>query len=198
MWVRSRDETGRPGSGAGRHRQSRSVTGLALVLLVACAGARGPAPVAADEAEEPAFQTESRVYYYPLHGQSAERENRDRYECYRWAVQKSDFDPGQPGLAPHQRVIVVPDPAHEVVRGAVAGAAVGAIVGHPHHTGGGAAIGAAVGALAGAAEAGQIRREAQQHEEDLEARRLAALERLASNYKRAMSACLEGRGYAVR
>ena len=38
----------------------------------------------------------------------------------------------------------------------------------------------------------------QQHYDSKDAQRYARLERQASNYRRAMSACLEGRGYTVR
>jgi hypothetical protein len=33
------------------------------------------------------------VYTYPAAGQSAEQQQLDRYECYRWAVSQTGFDP---------------------------------------------------------------------------------------------------------
>jgi hypothetical protein len=30
---------------------------------------------------------------YPAHGQSNDAQDRDRYECHRWAVREADFDP---------------------------------------------------------------------------------------------------------
>lgn len=30
---------------------------------------------------------------YPAHGQSDDAQDRDRYECHRWAVREADFDP---------------------------------------------------------------------------------------------------------
>jgi hypothetical protein len=37
------------------------------------------------------------LYIYPKKGQNAEQQETDRYECYRWAVQQTGFDPTQPG-----------------------------------------------------------------------------------------------------
>jgi len=33
---------------------------------------------------------------YPSDGQSPEQQSTDRYECYRWAVDQTGFDPTQP------------------------------------------------------------------------------------------------------
>lgn len=35
----------------------------------------------------------SQVFVYPKQGQSADQQARDRYECHRWAVDQSGFDP---------------------------------------------------------------------------------------------------------
>jgi hypothetical protein len=48
-----------------------------------------------------AAQTD-RLYVYPARGQSAEQQASDEYECHRWAVGQTGFDPtaaatGQPG-----------------------------------------------------------------------------------------------------
>ncbi len=37
--------------------------------------------------------TPGRLYVYPAQGQSAETQASDEYECHRWAVQQSGFDP---------------------------------------------------------------------------------------------------------
>ena len=34
-----------------------------------------------------------KVFLYPKNGQSAEQQARDRYDCYRFAVAQSGFDP---------------------------------------------------------------------------------------------------------
>ncbi|MEJ2691080.1 MAG: hypothetical protein P8130_14290 [Deltaproteobacteria bacterium] len=37
------------------------------------------------------------LYIYPKKGQSPAQQDTDRYECYRWAVKQTGFDPTQPG-----------------------------------------------------------------------------------------------------
>lgn len=48
--------------------------------------------------------TASQIYVYPKNGQSPEQQATDRYECHRWAVNETGFDPTQPlgGVAPEQ------------------------------------------------------------------------------------------------
>ena len=38
----------------------------------------------------------SEIYVYPRNGQSEEQQSTDRYECHRWAVDKTGFDPTRP------------------------------------------------------------------------------------------------------
>lgn len=150
---------------------------------------------------------DTRVYFYPPPGRdvSVDRQDRDKYECNAWAVKQSGFDPSVPGLPPHHRVAVVaggPPPGAAVGAGAVTGAVVGAAVSNPYESGRGALLGAVAGAAIGgiveserAHEANQLQAQANA---DAEGARAAALERKASQFRRAMSACLEGRGYIVR
>lgn len=37
------------------------------------------------------------LYIYPKNGQSPEQQETDRYECHRWSVGQTGFDPTQPG-----------------------------------------------------------------------------------------------------
>lgn len=37
------------------------------------------------------------LFVYPKQGQSSEQQNSDRYECHRWSVEQTGFDPTQPG-----------------------------------------------------------------------------------------------------
>jgi hypothetical protein len=48
-------------------------------------------PVGADKAITRA--TSERLMVYPNSGQSEEQQAKDRYECHRWAVSESGFDP---------------------------------------------------------------------------------------------------------
>lgn len=38
-----------------------------------------------------------RLYVYPKQGQTEQQQATDRYECHRWAVDQTGFDPSQPG-----------------------------------------------------------------------------------------------------
>lgn len=171
------------------------------LMMTSCAAQVPRQEVQLFEPVEQQIATE--IYFYPSHGQSPAQQDRDRYECYLWAVQQSGFDPSAPQLAPHQRVVVEPLPAegHDTVVGTLTGALLGAAIGSPHHSGQGAAIGAVAGALIGASSDAtrQEQTAAVQKRYDRDAAaRSAAIERNADNYRRAMKACLEGRGYTVR
>lgn len=167
---------------------------LALGLLAGCVEAPPPRPVAQRmpvEAPEP-----PRVYFYPTQGQSPQQQDRDRYECYNWAVKQTGFDPGR-SMPPQERVTVVPAraPGETTVGAAIAGALIGAAVSGPGHAGGGALVGAAAGGMLGAAAEGAQNDEVRR----IETRRGdASYRRDAGEYRRAMSACLEGRGYTVK
>jgi len=141
------------------------------------------------------------VYFYPARGQGAEEQDRDKYECNSWAVQQSGFDPSAPNTPPHLRVQVAggPPPGAGVATGAVAGAALGAAVSRPWEAGQGALLGGLAGAIiGGAAESTAAERARQQAAANASNARAAQLESQALNFRRAMSACLEGRGYTVR
>ncbi|MGD8567220.1 MAG: glycine zipper 2TM domain-containing protein [Gammaproteobacteria bacterium] len=143
------------------------------------------------------------VYFYPTKGQSEAQQERDRYECYLWAVKQSGFDPGQAQLAPHQRVEVTPvaPPGSDAAAGAVGGAIVGSMMSSRHDRGFGMVFGALTGAMLGAASDAARQQQAeqiQQHYDAKDAQRYARLEKQSRDYQRAMTACLEGRGYTVR
>ena len=143
------------------------------------------------------------LYFYPERGQSDEQQDRDRYECYRWAVVQTGSDPG---MTPVTRS---PEPATGTVSRdpgvAVAGAATGAVVGgmmsSGRNGGRGMVLGAIFGGLLGAS-AEEAR--AQDTERALEARRRDwqaredARQQPVEGFRRAMSACMGGRGYNVR
>lgn len=145
----------------------------------------------------------TQVYFYPKEGQTTEQQSRDHYECYNWAMEQTGYDPSQSSIPPVRRVKVVPmpPPGHDTAILSITGAVLGALIAGPRHTGGGALIGAGSGALIGAASDANRQQQAQQLEEAY-ANRGQALdaryEEEARNFRRAMSACLEGRGYSVK
>jgi len=178
---------------------------FAVVALAGCYPARyrtvsRPAPEIASEVPKAPL---TQVYFYPKTGQTTEQQSRDHYDCYNWAVKQTGFDPGQSAIPTNQRVRVVPmpPPGHDTATMAVAGAVLGALIGGPRHALGGALIGASGGAIAGAASDSARQESARQQEDAYAARDRASdtqLDEKAFGFRRAMSACLEGRGYSVR
>ena len=179
--------------------------GAGVMLLNGCATEMeqpsSPPPVQPVAAAPPPPSTE--VYVYPSRGQTPEQLDRDRYECHAWAVKQSNFDPSEARVAPHQRVQVVamPSQGSNVPAGAVTGAVLGAVVSGPHDTGAGAIIGAMAGAVLGAASDSSRQQQVdaiRRTHDERDAQVAASQEQQASSYRRAIGACLEGRGYTVK
>jgi hypothetical protein len=177
---------------------------LLLLLLILALAACYPATYREVPSASPAPRAPiTQVYFYPKEGQTKEQQSRDHYECYNWAMQQTGFDPSQSSIPPERRVKVVPmpPPGHDTAILAIAGAVLGALIAGPRHAGAGALIGAGSGAVAGAVSDATRQQYAQQMEEAY-ANRDQALdtryEGKARDFRRAMSACLEGRGYSVQ
>lgn len=143
------------------------------------------------------------IYFQANYGQSEPQQQRDRYECHLWAVKKSGFDPNQAQLAPHQRFEVKPSPppGTGVAIGAVGGAILGSMSYRRYSSPEGLVFGAITGALIGAATDVARHQEAkriQQQYNENEYNHSIRLEIQARDYRRAISACLEGRRYTVQ
>jgi len=85
--------------------------------------------------------------------------------------------------------------------GAATGAVLGSIIAGPHSRGEGLVFGILTGTIFGlASEAGKQEQadNLQQQYDNLEQQRYYQLEKQADGYRRAISACLEGRGYTVQ
>jgi hypothetical protein len=123
-----------------------------------------------------------------VRGQSAEQARRDRYECHNWAVAKT-------GQAPPAAPVAAPPDADKgdlrrerigrAIVGATIGGTIGSLLGNWHDANENVLAGAALGAGIGAATAGAGRKEEPAAPEG------------PSDYLRALTACLEGRGYSV-
>jgi hypothetical protein len=176
-----------------------TATALALATLLATSAA-------AEEA-----RVHGRLFVYPTKGQTQAQLEQDRYECHVWARQQSGFDPSNAPAAPTAttatRVPVADNPAAgAAAKGTLAGAVVGGVLGAQGHDAlGGAVLGAAVGGLAGGTieTDGQrkIEREARDAARQLGTARVAADDAAAQrrgDYRRALGACLEARGYTAR
>ena len=132
----------------------------------------------------------------PQRDQTADQLRRDRYECHNWAVEQTGQAPIAASEQPEQ-------PANDAKRDkraerasrAILGAAIGSVVGGIagggrgwHHENDAVLTGAAVGAGVGAASVGSGKARDKSKTEAPQA---------PSDYVRALSACLEGRGYTV-
>jgi hypothetical protein len=133
----------------------------------------------------------SKLQVTPQRGQSADQVRRDRYECHNWAVEQTGEVPSA-NPAPEKSAADAAkraDRINRIITGAAIGASIGGLVGaagHNYNPGEdvlkGAGVGAAVGAATGAAH---------------DKKREAATPEPGSDYLRALTACLEGRGYTV-
>jgi hypothetical protein len=134
------------------------------------------------------------LYVFPTNDQSTEQQDKDEYECFKWAKEKTGYDPMNPTKVEAEQSERGPDGSAVVgaAGGAAAGAAIGAIAGD---TGKGAAIGAIVGGLRGnrARRYGQAVEQAQNDQAATQAE-----EKLLNDFKKAFSACMEGKGYTVK
>jgi hypothetical protein len=132
---------------------------------------------------------------YPSQGQTPEQQTRDQAECHGWAVQQTGVDPASPPPPPST---AAPAPQGGVLRGAARGAAVGATVGAIRGDAGqGAAAGAAGGALIGGFRRRDQRRAYEQDQAQAQSQYQQQQSARTETYNRALSACLQGRGYTV-
>ena len=139
-----------------------------------------------------------RLYVYPANGQSPEQTDRDRYECHVWAVQQTGVDPSRPDANPYERVVVQPanPPGSGAVAGLIGGAIIGSIIAGPRAAGAGLSLGGATGAVIGSAADANAQAQAAQTQAQINESIDAAHAR-ADTYRRAIGACLQGRGYTV-
>jgi hypothetical protein len=143
-------------------------------------------------AVKPTFAQDD-LFIYPQKSQTEEQQSKDRFECHEWAVQQSGFDPTAPVSS--SPTSTQDSTGGEALGRAGRGAAVGAVGGA---IAGDAGKGATIGAAAGGGT-GLIKKKRQNQEAaDAEAQRTAATEERQGTYRRALSACLEGRGYTIK
>lgn len=145
----------------------------------------------------PAAST-SEPYIYPAKGQSAEQQQKDRYECHVWAAEQTGFDPSRSA-----ETLPLPPVEHgaeknvggNLIGGAAIGTAIGAITGK--NIAESAAVGAGANVLRSQLKSKRNQKKAQTtYEADL-ARNQAYAATKRADYDRARGACLTGRGYTV-
>ncbi len=162
---------------------------LAILVVGPAAPAFGQTPAAAP----PSPAASVGLFVYPQKQQSAARQSQDETQCYASARQQSGVDPtAPPPPAQNANTQAKGAGARGAARGAAGGAAIGAIAGD---AGTGAAAGATAGAMRG-------RREKKKAEKSAEQQAQAAAQQQQGQrldaFRRAMSACLDARGYSVK
>jgi hypothetical protein len=145
-----------------------------------------------------------KVFVYPAKGQKPDQQQKDETECYAWARSQTGIDPTAPATAPAPTPEKVDNPANGAraagaARGAAGGAVIGAIAGD---AGKGAAIGATAGTMRGGAakRKGKKAAEQQQQQAAAQAQQQAAAtdKQKMDTFKKAYSACVQGRGYTAQ
>jgi len=134
------------------------------------------------------------LYIYPAKDQSAEQQEKDKYECYNWAKNDTGFDP----MAVPRATTSAPKAEKKkggALKGAAAGAVAGKVLGNSSKT---TKRSAAAGGLIGGVSQSSKNAKAEQKQKDWEQKESANYANNRNNYNRAYSACLEGRGYTVK
>lgn len=134
------------------------------------------------------------VYVFPSNNQDAQTQETDENFCFKWAKEQTGYDPLNPPKVEAAPVDKSPDgtAVKGAAVGAAGGAAVGAITGD---AGDGAAIGAIVGGIRG--RRAKKRADNQQEQSNNKAAATYSAD-LLNDYKKAFSACMEGKGYTVK
>jgi len=172
------------------------LAGLTSRLVAQEGGAASPTAAAASNPS-----ASLGLYVFPAKGQTADQQKQDESACYTWANEQSGIDP--------TKVTANTDSAKKAggakadsatagagVKGAAGGAAGGAIVGGiAGDAGEGAAIGAVVGVARGRKAKKQAKAQAEQQAAQQTTAQAAATK---ESFKKAYSACIEGKGYTVK
>lgn len=138
------------------------------------------------------------LFVYPSAEQKPEQQKQDEYECYEWGKQTTGIDPLAPQQSQPQQQPQQQGADGSAAKGALRGAAKGALIGEivdDDHTGDYAAYGAAAGAMRGRRAK---KRQTQATQQQAQAQAQTATEQSLGNFKKAFSACLEGRRYTVK
>lgn len=144
-------------------------------------------------------RVDAEMFIYPKEGQSRERQDRDEFECYKWARERTGTNPMETAQAPAPPP-ESPSSVHDgsVLRSGARGAALGALGGAiAGDAGQGAKIGAAVGGAAGLMKRRRNRVSQQQNQQRSQQQAAQQNQSKRANYDKAYKVCLKGRGYEV-
>jgi hypothetical protein len=185
----------------------RTTTILATAALLFSSSVPGPAQTSTQTTEKSLAATLG-VYVFPQEGQNAQAQSKAEADCYAWAVQQTGSDPfaaaknqqaaQQQAAAQQQQIAQSGQGAG--AKGAVGGAAAGALIGEiaSDDAGEGAAWGAAIGAVGARRRSKKQQAAASQQVAAQSSQTQAASQQQIDSFKKAFSACLEGKKYMVK
>ncbi len=148
------------------------------------------------------------VYVFPAEGQATDQQNKDEAACYAWAVENTGSDPFELAKKAEQQQQQTAQAKEQVAqagkgstgKGALIGAATGALIGEiaSDDAGKGAAIGAGLGALGGRRARRQKQAQANTQIDQQSAQSQQFSQTQIDNFKKAFSVCLEAKDYMVK
>ncbi|MEQ9561477.1 MAG: glycine zipper family protein [Woeseiaceae bacterium] len=167
-----------------------------------------PIPAAIAQAPNQSIASTLDVYAFPKDGQSSEQQSKDESACYDWAQSNTGVDP----FAAQKQAEQSQQQAEQQMAqaqgatkgagaaGAVGGAAAGALIGEiaGNDVGNSAGWGAAVGLVAARRRAHAASEQAQEQAAVQGATQVQASAEQIDNFKKAFSACLEGKNHMVK
>ena len=188
---------------------TRTLVFLAVLGLGAAALAQAPAPAPAQApAAQKTLAASIGVQAFPAKGQNPEQQSQDEAACYNWAVQNVGTDPyalAKQADAAKQQADAAKQQAAAAskgagAKGAVRGAAGGALIGEiaSNDAGKGAAYGAAAGMVVGRSRARRAQAQTAAAADQQVAQVEQATQEQMGAFKKAFSACLEGKGYIAK
>ena len=174
--------------------------GLAVLLAagIAQSAVAQSEPVQLAAATAQAKQSYALIVY-PAGGQTADQQARDEQACYAWAREQTapvTAAPDADSAAQAGKAKADSASRGAAMKGAAGGAAGGALIGAIT---GDAGQGAGIGAVTGALRGRRAKRQAeQQAEQQARSQAQAQAAQQAGTFRKAMVACLDGRGYTVQ
>jgi len=182
----------------------RKFFSLLVIIVAVPALAQDPAPAT----NQKSLAATLNVYVFPTTGQEASQQSQDEAACYQWAVQNTGNDPfdlakqaeQQQQQADQQQQQIAQSGQGAGARGAVGGAAMGALIGEiaDDDPGKGAAYGAAAGAIVSRRRTRRAKAEASQQVETQSEQAQQFTAEQIENFKKAFSVCLEAKEYMVK
>jgi hypothetical protein len=180
----------------------KTITAMISIFSMSLAFAQAPA------SGQQSLAATLGIYVFPAKGQSATQQSEDEATCYKWAVSNTGVDP----FAAQQQQAATAQASQQAqgeiaaagqgagAKGAVGGAAVGALIGGlaDGDAGKGAAWGAGLGLIASRRHARREQEAASQQVAAQTQQAQQATQQQLDDFKKAFSACLEGKNYIAK